>query len=190
MDRKIVKMIVVLTSTAILSGGVLASVYRVAHPLIEGNRLRELKKAIFIVLPGAVDYEEINKEGITIYKGIDRDGGEIGYAFVSEGPGFQGKIKMMVGLSTDMKTLTGMKVLEELETPGLGNRIEEEEFQGQFKGLEIEPKIGYVKNKKPEKPYEIQAITGATISSRAVVEAINRDVKKVVSVLKYLDREE
>lgn len=189
MDSRIVKMVLVLTVTAILSGGILASVYRVAEPRIEEHRLRELKEAIFIVLPNTVDYKVLKKEGIKIYIGVDKAGETTGYAFLSVGPGFQGKIKMMVGLDRERKHLTGMKVLEQVETPGLGNRISEEKFQDQFKGLNFEPKIEYVKNKKPEKPNQIQAITGATISSRAVVEAINRDVKRVVKLLNEVEED-
>ncbi len=184
MDKRIIKMIVVLTATAVLSGGILALVYKKAEPLIEANRLRELKKAIFLVLPEAKDYKTVEKKGFNIYIGIDENGSQVGYAFVATGPGFQGKIKMMVGLANDMKTLTGMKVLEQVETPGLGNRISEDTFQGQFKGLSTEPEITYVKNKKPEKPNEIQAITGATISSKSVVAIVNKELKKVVKALK------
>ncbi len=183
MDKRILKMVIVLTVTAIFSGGILASVYRVAEPRIEENRLRELREAIFIVLPDTVDYRTIERDGTTVYIGLNTAGETTGYAFLSEGPGFQGKIRMMVGLDTDKRRLTGMKVLEQIETPGLGSRITEDEFQDQFKGLEFEPKIEYVKNKRPEKPNEIQAITGATISSKAVAEAITRDVRKVVEIL-------
>ncbi len=184
MNNKILKMVIVLTVTGIFSGGILATVYRVAEPRIEENRLKELKEAIFIVLPDTVDYKEIERNGTVLYMGLDKEGNTTGYAFVSEGPGFQGKIRMMVGLNKDLKHLTGMKVLEQVETPGLGNRIAEEDFQNQFKGLQFEPEIEYVKNKKPEKPNEIQAITGATISSRAVARAITKDVKRVVKILK------
>ena len=78
----------------------------------------------------------------------------------------------------------GLRVLNQKETPGLGTKIAEEKFTGQFKGLSIEPKIAYVKNKKPEKPNEIQAVTGATISSRAVVNAVNARVAAVLDILK------
>ncbi len=179
-------MIIVLTATAVFSGAILASVYRLAAPLIEQNRLRELKEAIFIVLPDARDYETVEVDDYTYYRGLDKDGSTVGYAFVAEGPGFQGKIRMMVGLSRDLQTLTGMKVLEQVETPGLGNRIAEDEFQSQFKRLHFKPEITYVKNKKPSKPNEIQAITGATISSRSVVATLNKEIKKI---LKVIDKE-
>ncbi|HXI10049.1 MAG TPA: FMN-binding protein, partial [Thermodesulfobacteriota bacterium] len=64
---------------------------------------------------------------------------------------------------------------------GLGNRISEPAFEGQFKGVDVRPKIEYIKNRKPEKPNQIQAITGATISSNAVVTNLNNAIAKVVS---------
>ena len=67
-----------------------------------------------------------------------------------------------------------------METPGLGNRIAEPKFEDQFKGLEITPRVEYIKNRKPEKPNQIQAITGATISSDAVVKNINNAVARVL----------
>ena len=189
MDNRIAKMVIVLTVTALLSGGVLALVYGLAEPRIEANRLKELREAIFVVLPHTVNYRTIEEDGVTVYVGLDKAGEITGYAFLSEGPGFQGKIRMMVGLDRHKKRLTGMKVLEQVETPGLGNRIAEEDFQNQFRGLEFEPEIEYVKNKKPEKPNQIQAITGATISSRAVVRALNKDVRRVVKILAKEERD-
>ena len=88
----------------------------------------------------------------------------------------------MVGLSLDYLKLKGIKVLEQNETPGLGNRIKEPQFEDQFKGLEITPKVEYIKYRKPEKPNQIQAITGATISSDAVAKNINNAVAKVLKV--------
>ena len=100
------------------------------------------------------------------------------------GPGYQANIKLMVGLQTDLTKLKGMKVLEQLETPGLGNFIGDDFFQDQFRGLEFRPKIEYIKNRKPEKPNQIQALTGATISSKAVAKNINNVIMDVIDVIK------
>ncbi|HKZ45785.1 MAG TPA: RnfABCDGE type electron transport complex subunit G [Thermodesulfobacteriota bacterium] len=186
MNNLVTKMFLVLTVIGAISGGILAGVFHVADPLIQANREKELKEAIFIVLPGAKDYKimekEIDKEKITIYKGVDADGKPVGLAFIADGGGFQGNIRIMVGLNTDYLKLRGIKVLEQNETPGLGNRIKEPAFVDQFKGLEIKPKIEYIKYRKPEKPNQITAITGATISSDAVVKNINDAVARVLKV--------
>lgn len=184
MKNSAFKMVLVLTITGLLTGGILAGFYTVASPRIEYNRLQELKRAIFTVLPEAKDYKEIKRDGMVIYEGMDEKGELVGYAFIAEGTGFSGPIRMMVGIEKDLLKLKDMKVIEEKETPGLGTKIEGSPFKDQFKGLTVEPMIEYVKNKRPEKPNQIQAITGATISTKAVVNGINGSVRKVVEVFK------
>jgi electron transport complex protein RnfG len=184
-------MLLVLTATAIIIGGVLAGAYQKFYPRIEANRIAEEKRAIFAVLEGAQSYEIIEreidgkkgKEIVKIFKGLNASGGHVGYAFIAEGPGFQANIKMMVGLNFEFKKLLGMKVLDQLETPGLGNKIVEDKFTDQFRGLAFTPKIEYLKNRKPDKDNQIQAITGATISSVAVVKAINKRVEIIMDLL-------
>ncbi|MBI5286392.1 MAG: FMN-binding protein, partial [Deltaproteobacteria bacterium] len=61
---------------------------------------------------------------------------------------------------------------------------EDSPFKDQFKGLAIEPMVEYVKNRKPDKPNQIQAITGATITTKAVVNGLNEGIKRVAGVLK------
>ncbi len=184
LNNVVTKMLLVLTVIGAVSGGILAGVFHVADPLIQANREKELKEAIFIVLPEAKDYKilekGIDKTKVIVYQGLDADGKPVGLAFIADGGGFQGNIRIMVGLSVDYLKLKGIKVLEQNETPGLGNRIKEPAFEGQFKGLEIKPKVEYIKYRKPEKPNQIQAITGATISSDAVVKNINNAVEKVL----------
>ncbi|MBI5902610.1 MAG: RnfABCDGE type electron transport complex subunit G [Deltaproteobacteria bacterium] len=189
--NKTLKMFLNLTIVGALSGVILAYVYSFANPLILANKEKELKEAIFIVLPEARDYKvlekTVDKEKLVVYKGIGADGEPVGLAFEANGGGFQGNISIMVGLSLDYLRLKGIKILEQVETPGLGNRIGEPDFENQFKGVEITPKVEYIKNRKPEKPNQIQSITGATISSDAVVKNINNAIRKV---LKAFPREE
>lgn len=184
MNSSITKMLIVLTSIGLISGGALAGVYKAAFPLIEKNRIEELKKAIFEVLPEAKTYEELEKNGLKVYRGIGEKGEPVGMAFEAKGNGFQAKIVMMVGIDNKFEKLKGMKVLYQIETPGLGNKIEFDDFRNQFKGLSVLPEIGYVKNRKPDKPNEIQAITAATISSVAVVKILNKQIKKMSETFK------
>jgi len=181
--NKSVKMIVTLTVLGALAGIILAVVFKMADPLIQINREKELKAAIFTVLPAAKDYRTLEKplkdEVVTVYVGLGEDGSPVGLAFKADGNGFQGNVGVMVGLGLDYMKLKGIQVLDQVETPGLGNRILEKWFMDQFKGVEVHPKIEYIKYRKPEKPNQIQAITGATISSNAVVTNINNAVKKV-----------
>jgi electron transport complex protein RnfG len=188
----VAQMLVVLTLTAAVVGAILAFANQAFAPKIAANILAEEKRGIFAVLPGISDYTTIEKEMtvgnkkevVKIFKGVDQAGNVLGYAFVAAGPGFQGTIKMMVGLNVNKVALMNMEVLDQTETPGLGNKIVDEKFRAQFRNLAIEPRIEYLKNKKPEKPNQIQAITGATISSKAVVAAINNKIAIVLEILK------
>lgn len=182
--NNVTKMFLNLTLAGGLSGVFLAGAFHYADPLIQENRERELKEAIFVVLPEARDYtlldKSAGKEKKIVYVGLDDGGRPVGVAFKADGGGFQGNIGVMVGLNLDYLRLKGIKILDQVETPGLGNRIAEPKFEDQFKGLEITPRVEYIKNRKPEKPNQIQAITGATISSDAVVKNINNAVARVL----------
>ncbi|MFC1570204.1 FMN-binding protein [Candidatus Omnitrophota bacterium] len=177
-----VKMVVALTVVGVLSGAVLILVYNYATPKIKVNVSKETDAAIKNIFPGTIDIKKTKYEGV--YQITGAEGGKGGgYAFTAEGNGYQGVIKMIVGVDTGLTTLQGMEVLESQETPGLGAEIAVSPFKDQFKGLSIKHPIEYVKNQKPTEPYQIEAITGATISSRAVVNILN---KKIVELKKEL----
>lgn len=179
-------MVIVLAAVGIASGGTLAIVAKRAAPLIEQQRLKRLKEAIFTVLPQAKDYRTEERDGLVIYRGLDEEGNPVGIAFEVEGPGFQAKIKLMVGLDNRLERLLGIEILDSVETPGLGGKITAPEFKDQFKELAVSPKITYIKNRNPatpKQPGEIDAITGATISSKAVVDMINKEIVRVSEAL-------
>lgn len=180
----VTKMFMNLVGVGVVSGVILAAVFYKADPMIQANKEKELKEAIFVVLPEARDYKILKKslgqEEFTMYAGLNEAGEPIGLAFKADGGGFQGNIGVMVGLDLDYLKLKGIRILDQLETPGLGNRIANPEFEDQFKGIEIKPKVEYIKNRKPEKPNQIQSITGATISSDAVVKNINNAIEKAL----------
>lgn len=181
--RKAIHIISVLTVVGLVSGASLVFVYRYAKPLIAENQQNETKEAIFKVFPEAHAYEEIKKDDEKIFLVKDKRANNLGYAFIAEGNGYQGKIKLMAGIRTDLVTLSGIEILESQETPGLGQGIEEGTFKKQFINLKTLPFISYVKEKKPEKENEIQAITGATISSKAVIAILNEKIEKIRKIL-------
>lgn len=182
--RKSVQMVLVLSIVGVLSGGALVGIYRYAQPRIEENRKKALRAAIFEVLPGAKSYETVVKEGKAIYKGFDSSGRLIGYAFTGKGPGYQGTIEVMIGLDPEFEKTKGIEILESVETPGLGAKITGKSFRDQFRDLVIRPLVQLIKGKPPEKPNQVQVITGATISSRAVVDILNKTIKEVREILK------
>jgi electron transport complex protein RnfG len=176
--NKILRMILVLTVIGLVSGGILAVVYQWSLPKIEKNQVREMDAAIFKVLPETKSYKKMIKGDLTYFECFDNKERLLGYAILCNGNGYQGEIKLMIGVKADLSEFTGMVILEQVETPGLGAKIAEARFQKQFKGLATKPPIEYVKGRVPGKPNQIQAITGATISSRAVVDIINKTVKQ------------
>jgi RnfABCDGE-type electron transport complex G subunit len=112
-----------------------------------------------------------------IYLGRDKDGNLAGVAFTSVGEGYGGFIKIMLGIDLTGK-LIGIEILEHLETPGLGANIESPElFKNQFRGKSAkgspEGKLVVIKGRKAKENWEIEALTGATISPRGVVQAVN-----------------
>ncbi|HBG45598.1 MAG TPA: electron transporter RnfG [Deltaproteobacteria bacterium] len=180
-----IKMFLNLVVIGSFSGAVLAGVFSVADPMIRANKEKELKEAIFKVLPEAKNIKTVKKElgagnPVVVYIGLDETQKPVGVAFKADGVGFQGNVGVMVGLNLDYLKLKGIEILDQTETPGLGDRIRESAFKDQFNGVEAQPMVEYIKYRKPEKPNQIQAITGATISSNAVVSNINKAVEKVL----------
>jgi Na+-translocating ferredoxin:NAD+ oxidoreductase subunit G len=177
--KTVIHMIATLTIIGVVTGGILFLVSDWANPLIAANQKNETEKAIFLVHPEGKSYEPVSSKELEAYKVFDANKKLIGYSLVYEGNGFQGKIRMMIGLSEDFNSISSLEILEQVETPGLGNKITEEPFKKQFNGLKSSPKILWVKNEKPDQPNEIQAITGATISSKSVVAIINEGIGKM-----------
>lgn len=180
--KKTIQIVAVLTIIGIISGALLTKVNHWASPLIAANKKAETEKGIFLVQPDGKFYEKINTSDIEIYKVFDSNKNLIGYSLALEGNGFQGKIRLMAGVSTDLNKITSIEILEQVETPGLGSKITEENFKNQFKGLQTLPQINWVKGKIPENPNEIQTITGATISSKSVVAIVNSGIQKARSL--------
>lgn len=100
-------------------------------------------------------------------------GGEaIGYVFVTEAKGYGGTIKVMTGIGSD-GDIKGVAILSINETPGLGANAAKPEFTDQYK--QKAAKIQVVKNAAAGEG-QVEALTGATISSKAVTDAVNKAV--------------
>jgi Na+-transporting NADH:ubiquinone oxidoreductase subunit C len=122
-----------------------------------------------------------------LFEGYEEDGRTLaGYAFPVGGPGFWGPINAMVAVDPQGTSILGIAFYRHSETPGLGARISERWFTEQFKGLRLFPleeekKIFYL---KPEgtgaAPNELDAVTGATGTGRAVEAFLNRELDRVL----------
>jgi electron transport complex protein RnfG len=181
------KMITALVTVGVISGLTLVTIHIYTQQKISDNKNKETAEAIWALFPDmdrAVvmkKIKEISKDPVEI---VDENSKLLGYAFLAEGNGYQGKIRLLAGIGPDLKELKGFVVLESQETPGLGAEIAGKKFKDQFNGLSVTHPIEYVKNQKPSTPYEIEAITGATISSRAVVNILNKRIEEVKKTLK------
>jgi len=173
--KEIVRLCFVLTVIAAVSAGVLAFVNEQTAEPIAKALLEEKMSAVRAVLPPFdnepdKDMITIGKEDgttVEIYRGR-KDGAITGAAFVVTAPdGYSGDIEFMIGVDGE-GVMQGLMVLKHLETPGLGAKIETDDFRGQYKGKSLtDPEIWEVtKDGGPFVP-----ITGATISSRAVTRA-------------------
>jgi len=184
-------MMITLAVVGLFAGGSLAFIYQWAEPQIAAHQERALTQAIFNVLPGTKDYRFLEEDHPGIYRCEDTSGNLVGYAVVGEGGGYQDKIRVMVGVKPDLETLGGIEILYTKETPGLGGKIATDDvlqpsgktFTQQFRQLIVSPPIEYVKNRKPRAPNQIQAITGATLSSRAVVQIVNQAIASLGTAL-------
>lgn len=127
------------------------------------------------------------EKNATIY--ADVPGGEVkGYAFPIVGAGLWGPIHGYLGIDPDGERLTGISFTKHSETPGLGGRIEEEEFREQFEGLDIdEPEDGiyvqFVREGQAAGKGEVHAITGATQTSKALKKFLNEDLGDFLEAL-------
>jgi len=181
-------MMATLGVAGLCSGLALAGIYLITLPMIERNRAEALETAIYKVLVGAssrvvfvvrdgelAQFEEagIPKEE-AIFAGYDEKGTPLGFAIPAQGPGFQDTIKLIYGYDPKRRRVVGMEILESKETPGLGDKIfKDMKFVGAFEDLAVDPEL-VVTKKGATQPNELDAISGATISSKAVARIINQ----------------
>lgn len=151
----------------------LAVTNSVTKPQIEKLQIEtanKTKAAVLSVADSFSDEKTVDLNGVTYtyYEGYDKDRNIVGYVFTTSAKGYGGDIVTMVGVKND-GTVSGMDFLSISETAGLGMNADTDEFKNQFAGKSGE--IGLNKNTPAEN--EIQALTGATITSKAVTEAVN-----------------
>lgn len=164
----------VLVLICLVSTFLLAVTYDVTAPLIaEREQLAEVE-ARKEVLPEAVNFGEtqtVEVAGLpsTISPGLDADGNTIGYVITGDGSGYGGQVRMLVGVDLN-GVLTGATPLILNETAGLGMKAQDPVFLSEFEGMTSG--ISVVKNNPGDN--QIEALTGATITSDAVVAAVNR----------------
>jgi electron transport complex protein RnfG len=132
----------------------------------------------------------VEGEGKRFFAGYDGSGNFLGVAIEASDRGYADLIAAMYSYSPDKKAVTGFQVIDMRETPGLGNRIgSDDAFAKNFHDLDATHPITTVKHGAKKNAWEIDAISGATISSRAVGRMLQASVKEMAPIIeKNLDR--
>lgn len=167
--RDIVKISLNLVVVYVVGGGLLTTAYVYTSPIISGNAIREKRAALQKIMPEANRIEKIGDWTIhdkpAEYFAAKKDSLTCGYLIESCGKGYSGLIHLLIAVDTAGK-VKRINVLSHSETPGLGDEIESAWFKNQFAGkTSVQMKV----IKSPTRD-NIEAISGATISSRAVTE--------------------
>ena len=191
------RLITTLAVAGALAGLLIVGVFQWAQPQILANRAEVIRTAIQEVLgspdrvltlylqdgslseqpPAGVDTAQAER----VFLGFDQAGEPIGFAVTGEKPGFQDVISLIFGYDPTTDQVLGMRVLESKETPGLGDKIyKDSAFVAEFN--EVEAPIQGVKD-GGDGPAEVDMITGATISSEAVIDIINARVQALEPAL-------
>lgn len=186
------RLIATLGSAGALAGLLIVLAFQGTLPAIERNRSARTDRAIHEVLGGLDRYDtlylyegRLTREvpaGVDVrplervYEGYDANGARVGFAVAAAEPGFQDAVRVLFGFDPATRTTLGLTILASLETPGLGDKINDEAWRRQFQGR-MTPLVR-VKQGASKAPNEVDTITGATISSRTVVAAINKGVER------------
>ncbi len=162
-----------LAAACFISGIVIGSVYFVTAP-VAAQKAEEMKQeSMKSLVPDAEHFTEVaGHEG---WFAAEKGGSAIAYIVPAESKGYGGKIKMLVAVTADSKVID-FSILEHNETPGLGDNAQKPEFRQMFAGKGAD-KLEVTKD--PANKDNIQAMTGATISSRAVTKGVREAVEAV-----------
>lgn len=155
-----------LTIIVLISVALLMFISSITLPRVEAYQDEEVRQMLSEMFEDMDDFEVEDE----VYD-ISKDGEVIGYAFRGTGSGYGGDINILIGLNSD-KTIRDIVVLSHTETPGLGSKITESNFLDQFNGLSLE------ELKLSEEGGAVDAITGATISSEAMVDGVRQTIQE------------
>jgi len=194
-----------LVGVGMLCGLMIAVVFQGTRPVIERNRAAALERAVFAVLPAAsrrVTFAltpagnfvaNTEAAGERVHAGFDADGRLVGVAVEAGGMGYADTITLLYGYAPQQEAIVGIRVLTSKETPGLGDRIETDAaFLENFVALDVrlDPsgktlmnRIETVKQGRKTEPWQIDGITGATISSKAIGEILATSTARWVPMI-------
>jgi len=203
-----VHMIAAMGGVGLMAAVLLVFTYQITYPYIERNRAAYLEQAIFEVIPAAatrttfirtqddqfIPAESEDETGFRVYAGYNDADELIGIAVEAQGQAFADVLRIIYGYAPACDCIVGMKVLESKETPGLGDKIEKDaDFRANFDALDVQlsadeqqllNSVELVKEGEKTDTWQIEAITGATISSRAIANIINGSASEIVPLIR------
>lgn len=187
------RLLALMTSAGAIAGALIVTVYQLTLPTIEHHKAEVERAAVLEVLKSPASFDTLflvndalvktlpagtpMKELEKVYLGRDASGRRVGFAISGTENGFQDPITVMFGYDAASRAVIAMKVISNKETPGLGDKIVKDTmFVNEFPGAAT-PLAG-VKRANARKPNDVEMITGATISSRAVIQIINNAIAR------------
>jgi len=179
----VASLVIVLACICLVSAAILGLVNKVTVGPIQANTEKTVQESLRTVMPIDGDYEDVTDQysgdpvtvdvtGVSVPVKAVYKAAEEGYVVETMSPnGFGGALDMMAGVDND-GNVTGIAIISHAETSGLGSKSTDPEWQAQFKG--VNGTIGVTKD-----GYQINAITGSTITSRAVCDGVNAAIAVV-----------
>ncbi len=149
----------VLTAICLVVSGALAGTYQLTEPVIEAAKRAEADASRVVVLPDGKNFEEVSASGLDNIVDAYKAGNGAGYVITGKAKGYGGDLQGMAGISSDGK-ITGVKLMDNNETQGIGSKTGEASYTDQYKG-------------KDSTLDGVTTISGATVSSKAFESAVN-----------------
>ena len=172
--REIARYGFILALICVIAAGLLAVVNKLTGPKIIAAAQSEEQAALKEVMPLAVKFNTVKSAAdkeVLYYKAFDNQDRLIGFVFKASGKGYSSVIQTLTGIFPDGK-ISAIKIISLNETPGLGMRVREDKFTGQFNHQNSLDLSG------------VEAITGATISSRAVIDSVMKKAQEIKELIK------
>ncbi len=178
--KEIIKVGAILFVITALAAALLGFVNAKTAPLIAENNIKKEQTALKAVMPDAADFKEIELtpelknvedgrgEITKAYAALDQSGRVTGACVITETSGYDIGIQTVTGVNED-KTVAGVEIISLNETPGLGAKATDASFREQYTGKSA----GIGVSKSGATDADIQAISGATLTSRGVTNGVN-----------------
>lgn len=168
---------------ALVFGGGLAGLHLGLADRIAANKVKAIEAQAPALITGCERIEPMVIGGLTVYQ-AHRGDAAIGWLLPTGGQGFADRIEVVVALDPPAERILGMFVLDQKETPGLGDFITLANWRDQFKGMAADQPTSVVKGGAVAADNQVDAVTGATISSVAVSDIVNKGCSRFRDALR------